>query len=132
MSENVIEFPNRNSDRTGLPVTIEEAEDRLQGVKQFYIDELATNVIEFMANRLMIGGFNVLEDSYHKEFALVIESVRSLMCASAELYHPFQDLAEKLMMDEKGDGVLTIADEVSVKFDDEKKVDVEAATEVSP
>lgn len=133
MSENVIEFPNRNPDLSGLPITMEDAEARITGVRQYYIDELATVVIENVANQLMTGGFDVLGDSCHKEFALVIESVRALMCATTGLYHPFQDLAAQVMVDALGDGVLTIANEISLKFDDEKaenEPQVEASPEV--
>jgi hypothetical protein len=117
MADNVIEFPKPDDgcELGRMPSTMDEAKARIEGVRQYYIDELTAALVEVMANQLMAGGFPILDDEYKKDFGFLIETVRSTMCTTSGLYHPFQDIAEEVMLEDE-EGRLHIADEVSVTF----------------
>lgn len=132
MDDKVISFPGAQAPRDGLPTTMEEARTRVEAVKQFYIDEVAGTVAEVLTNQVMASGFSVLDDEYRKDFAFLIESIRSMLCSASGLYHPFQDVAENVMKETDQEGVLQIAEEVSVKFLDNDKSDDEPSADASP
>ena len=112
---NVIDFPKPDDPELGrLPTSMDEAVDRIEAVRQYYIDELTASLMEMLAQQLQCGGFPVLDDPYKKDFAFLIEAVRNLMCSASGLYHPFQDVSDQVMVER--DGVLEIGDEVCVSF----------------
>lgn len=98
-SNNVIMFPPRNNKYNG-PDTIEEVDESMEMVKQFHIQETIETIVPFFFNQLSVAGFNSddEDDDILKHSAMVVEAIRSLLCAMRGIEHPLQLIAENLFV----------------------------------
>jgi hypothetical protein len=134
---NVIEFPAREvveGELTRLPTTTEEARSNVEGVRHIYINDITEVAMSTLVQQCMGAGFDVLNDEYKKDFGFLIEAIRSSLCRTIGIYHPFQDVSDNILTElDDESGTLKIADSISVKFqNDENDAEDEPEAEVSP
>ena len=74
--------------------------------------------------QLDLAGFSSFDDGSEnslKEGAFVIEAIRAILCRHYEIYHPFQDLSDKIFTLETDDvSELKVVDSLNIKF---RKID---------
>lgn len=134
---NVIQFPiTRIENEQSGPSSMEEIKVQAQNMRHVWVNEMTEVMISTLVQQMEAGGFHIMDDLHDKDFGFLIETVRSSLCKTIDLYHPFQKVAENIM-DHHPDmeGVLVIADSIAIKFDDEKNasddaVEAEASPEV--
>lgn len=129
MSDNVIQFPQRSKN----PVPKDDAEIALNMnmIKHNHINETLATIIPLLFTNIELAGFELgmsSEDEEHedeniKDGAMIVESIRSLLCKLHEMNHPFQNLSE-LMFLEDDDGGLKMADKIKIVLN--KKGDSES------
>ena len=130
--DNVIKFPSTPGGEAALqkmPNTLEEVKANVELIRHVHINEVTEVIITTMIQQMMNGGFNIMDDQHEKDFAFLIESVRSSLCKTVGIYHPFQDVSDKIMEQHaEEEGVLTIADHINVKFQNEENAIDDTAT----
>jgi hypothetical protein len=98
---NIIKFPNKGN-FTPPPPTQEEVALNVSMVKYNHINESLETIIPMLIRNLDLAGFQIIPefdddpDPNIKDVALIVESLRSLMCKYYGIQHPFQQLAENL------------------------------------
>ena len=115
-TDNVIMFPNR-----GTPpqtVTVEKTTYDVTMVKMNHINEALETIIPMLFNNITIAGFDIVpdeedDDSNLKYNALVVESIRSILCKYYDMKHPLQDVAEEFFF-HKEEGVLAVTKHLDV------------------
>ncbi len=112
-ANNVVLFPTRNNKYNG-PQTIEEVDESMDMVKQFHIQETIETIIPSLFDQLHIAGFQPDEDDDDilKHSAMVVESIRSLLCMLKGIDHPLQLIADNLFI-QTSDG-LAVSDKVKI------------------
>jgi len=114
-SNNVIEFPIKNINI----IKHEDVDINMLTVKLNHINETLALVLPLVFNNLELAGFNLEPENEDnndiniKDGTLIVESLRSLLCKYYGLYHPFQDIADNVFLD---DDDLTITDFINIKF----------------
>lgn len=126
-SNNVIEFPLNNK-----KLNIEEPDTELVDIqinlmKINHINETLNVLLPILFNNVDIAGFTVMEDESDKNInmkdtILIVESIRSLLYKLYGLYHPFQEVAEKVFDDSKD---CDIVEKLEVKFSHKEFITVE-------
>jgi hypothetical protein len=109
-------FPNR-----GTPpqtVTVEKTTYDVTMVKMNHINEALETIIPMLFNNITIAGFDIVpdeedDDSNLKDNALVVESIRSILCKYYDMKHPLQDVAEEFFF-HKEEGVLAVTKHLDV------------------
>lgn len=116
---NVITFPKEYKG----PANLEKITENLDMMKQFHIQETIANIAPIIFTQLDIAGFSFNDDETAesaeslKEGAFIVESIRSLLCRHYGIYHPFQDLSDKVFnVEDIETPSLKIVDELQVKF----------------
>lgn len=101
-SNNIITFPINNKNG----ITIEEIKENLDSVKHMHIQDTLDLISPMMFQNLEIAGFyDLINDTKSlKMCALIIESMKALLCKYYNLDHPFHKFTEELF-DEEEDGV---------------------------
>lgn len=111
-ANNVVLFPTRNNKYNG-PQTIEEVDESMDMVKQFHIQETIETIIPSLFDQLHVAGFQPDEDDdILKHSAMVVESIRSLLCMLKGIDHPLQLIADNLFI-QTSDG-LAVSDKVKI------------------
>jgi hypothetical protein len=125
-TNNIIPFPSNNilPSKTFKITTPKEAEYSVEVTKKHYIQEILNHITPIIFNHLHISGFapeNPSDQFSIKEGVFILESIKSHMYSTYGLFHPFQRLADKVLLFEgpKSD-TPTIAEKVNVDFKDEK------------
>ena len=125
-SNNVVMFPKSYNGPKEV-ITPEDIDKKIDFMKQFHIQETITTIATMVFNQLDISGFSFadeLDDNADtiKDGALIIESLRSIMCKHYGIYHPFQKLSDEIFYHDGEDpNLLKIADNLNIKL----KEDVE-------
>lgn len=112
-SNNIVLFPNKKNKYNG-PQTIEEVDESMDMVKQFHIQETIETIIPSLFDQLHVAGFQPDEDDDNilKHSAMVVESIRSLLCMLKSIDHPLQLIANNLFI-QTSDG-LAVSDKVKI------------------
>ncbi len=112
-SNNIVLFPNKKNKYNG-PQTIEEVDESMDMVKQFHIQETIETIIPSLFDQLHVAGFQPDEDDDNilKHSAMVVESIRSLLCMLKGIDHPLQLIANNLFI-QTSDG-LAVSDKVKI------------------
>jgi hypothetical protein len=109
-SDNVIMFPSRGN--PPQQVSNEKIKVDMKMVKFNHINEALETIIPMLFNNITIAGFDILpedeeEDENIKDNALIVESIRSILCKYYGLNHPLQEVAEDFFV-RKEEGVLSV------------------------
>ena len=129
MTDNIIQFPQRSKN----PVPKDDAEIQLNMnmIKHNHINETLTTIIPLLFTNIELAGFDLgmneeeedVEDVNIKDGALIVESIRSLLCKLHEMKHPFQALSEMIFLDDE-EGGLKMVDKLKIVLN--KKGDSES------
>lgn len=118
-SNNVIAFPREYKG----PVNLEQISENLDMMKHYHIQETISNIAPMIFTQLDIAGFSfdniedVESEESLKEGAFIIESIRAALCKHYGMYHPFQELSEKVfVVDDIQTPSLKIVDSLEIKF----------------
>jgi hypothetical protein len=126
MTAQIINFPVKNARVAPAPPTNEE--DVMAGVdsmKLIHVNETLMAVSQMLFERLYAAGFDFSEFKTEKELkygSFLVETLNSLLCKYYDVYHPFQDLADKIFVRDENDE-FTVVDELHMKFIDTTKSD---------
>jgi hypothetical protein len=118
MSNNVITFPRQNINKE-KSISLKEIEHNMDMMKHYHIQETIANLAPIVFNQLEIAGFDIAEDEDAdiKDGAFIVEALRSLMCKHYGIYHPFQQISEKVFSpDEQEIGALRIVDKLNLEL----------------
>jgi hypothetical protein len=132
MGDNVVYFPvgDRDPETPGmLPSTVEEMKASIQAVRHVHVNEITEVITGTLVQQMMVGGFDILDESRKKDYAFMIETVRSTLCSTLDIYHPFRAVAEQIMEETPDPAVLRIADKIAVNFQDDESNDDEPEAE---
>jgi hypothetical protein len=99
ISNNVIQFPSFIKAQDKIP-TNEVISTGINNIKVNHINETLEILIPLVFNNIDLSGFDVIGEEYNtlniKNGAMIIESIRSILCYHYGIHHPFQDLADGL------------------------------------
>ena len=87
----VLKFPHQNKK---VP-SAEELDVNIEAYKLSKVDIVADELYEDLFTKMHLFGFDTTKDSDYKDVALVVESIRSLLCKTYGVTHPLQQFAEK-------------------------------------
>ena len=121
-SNNVIMFPKQYHGPAAP--SLNEIIENTDMMKHFHIQETLNNLIPLIFTHLDIAGFEFEDEEDAtsmesiKEGAFLVEALRALMCRHYGIYHPFQDLWEKIFQydSSKTEPVLRILDKIDIEF----------------
>lgn len=95
-SNNIVKFPKKYDG----PVSIEDVQENINMFKYYHIQETIENLVPMIFNSLEISGFDVIQDEENitnlSDGALIVESIRSILCRHYGLFHPFQVISENV------------------------------------
>lgn len=117
-SNNVVVFPKKSTNAKDIK-NLEEIQYNLEMMRHYHIQETILNLAPIIFTNLDIAGFGLDEELEGdvKDGAFVIEALRSMMCKHYGIYHPFQDICDKIFCEEKEEeGVFKIVDKINIKF----------------
>jgi len=119
---NVITFPKTKQfvpDEEKV-VNDEIIQENLLSVKINHITEALLVIIPQVFNNIEIAGFDVIQDGEEasnlnmKDGAMIVESIKSLLCKYYGLYHPFQEICDNVF--EPGEDELKIVPSLHIDF----------------
>jgi hypothetical protein len=115
-TDNVILFPNRGN--PPQVVDKETAAYNIASVKINHINEALETIVPMLFNNITLAGFDIVpdeedDDSNLKDNALIVESIRSILCKYYEMKHPLQDVAEEFFF-YKEEGVLAVTKHLDI------------------
>lgn len=116
---NIIQFPSfiRATDKDSP--TKELISTGISNIKANHINETLEILIPLVFNNIDLSGFDVIgegDDSLNiKNGAMIIESIRSILCYHYGIHHPFQDLASNLF-EQNDDGEFTIKTNLTLQI----------------
>lgn len=126
MTAQIINFPVKNARTVVTPPASEE--DVMVGVdtmKLVHVNETLMAVSQMLFERLYAAGFDFSDFKTETELkygSFLVETLNSLLCKYYDVYHPFQDLADKIFVRDENDE-FTVVDELHMKFIDTSKKD---------
>lgn len=128
-TDNVIQFPNRS--KQSVPKDAAEIALNINMIKHNHINETLATIVPLLFTNIELAGFDIGMDSDEeddediniKEGALIVESIRALLCKLHGMNHPFLDLCELLFQDD-GEGGLKMVDKLKIVLN--KKGDSES------
>ena len=88
MADNIIQFP-KDKMKTP-PQSKKELDQELLNNKIAYVDDVASHYGSSVFNKLAMHGFNVDDDNFIKDYAYVIESLKSCLLNNVGVTHPIQ------------------------------------------
>lgn len=87
--DNIIPFPSQLR-----LVAIEEAE-KDEGADRKYVDEFVHELALHLLSEFHEEGFEIQTTVFDKNFGFVVETVRSMLYATYDIPHPFQEIVDK-------------------------------------
>jgi hypothetical protein len=112
----IIRFPNKDPDVVGVPQSAEEVDKNIENVQLYHISETIDAVLPLIFNTLSASGFDLTKNNEIKNGALLVESLRSVMCQCYGIDHPLQKIAEELFRKEDDDGLLSMNESLHIDF----------------
>lgn len=101
MSDNILKFPRAYN---GPEVSsAAEVEKNTKLMKHYHIQETISVLAPMIFNQLEIAGFELKDENEDdiKHGALIVEALRSIMCFSYGIDHPFQKISEQVFIPEE-------------------------------
>jgi hypothetical protein len=127
MTAQIIAFPVKNArPAPSPPVNEEGVMAGVDSMKLVHVNETLMAVSQMLFERLHAAGFDFSEFKTEKELkygSFLVETLNSLLCKYYNVYHPFQDLADKIFIKDENDE-FTVVDELHIKFIDTSKSDI--------
>jgi hypothetical protein len=96
MTDNVIAFPRGK--RGSPPQSIEETMASIEAIRTEHIEFLVDECCSFIFGRLLDEGFDLGDEAVTKHSALLVEAMKSALCASVGIKHPLQTLSDKMFL----------------------------------
>ena len=93
MADNIIQFPKEKM-RTP-PQSKKELDAELLNNKVAYVEDVASHYGSSVFNKLAMHGFNVDDDNFIKDYAYMIETLKSCLLRNVGVTHPIQNTVEK-------------------------------------
>lgn len=91
---NVIKFPKK----TELPVTDEEAKQKVLEVRTQYALDISTNILDSIVSEMINYGIKLRTDGvYQKDLAFLSESLNSTLLRYVGGKHDFHEIAERII-----------------------------------
>lgn len=90
---NVVKFPTT----TRKPVTLEEINILNTQYKLEQVDAVAEDLYEDLFIKMYNYGFDISKEPVAKDVAMVVESIKSLLCKSYGIEHPLHLAVDKLI-----------------------------------
>ena len=123
-SNNVIQFPKAyNGPKAEDEESFrEQVSTNIDMMKQYHIQETIATSTPMIFTQLEIAGFplgdpDTGELADIKDSALIIESLRSIMCKQYEIYHPFQRIADNIFApDSEEEGTFKISESINIEL----------------
>ena len=87
-----------------------------------HINETLQTLIPKLFNDITLAGFDVVpeedeEDTENlKDSAMIVESIRSLLCKYYEIKHPIQEISNSFFIEQK-DGTVTVASKLDINLE---------------
>lgn len=116
---NVIQFPRKNKH---YEPTEQKIATDLSMVKYNHINETLQTLIPKLFNDVMLAGFDVVPEDDDdienlKDSAMIVESIRSLLCKYYEIKHPIQEISESFFIQDT-DGSITITKSLNLDLEE--------------
>ena len=120
-SNNVVIFPKTYKGPRNEMADFSSIEKNIDMMRHFHIQETIANIAPMIFNQLIIAGFEFDYETPEgiKDGAMVLESLRALMCKHYEMYHPFQKIAEEIFVSEENEELeysLKIVDSIQINL----------------
>ena len=117
---NVIQFPGIN--RNPLVLQEEKIATDMNSVKLNHIHETLQILIPKLFNDISLAGFDVVpeeeDDSENiKDSAMIVESIRSLLCKYYDIKHPIQEISDSFFI-EGEDGTITVTKHLDLNLEE--------------
>lgn len=114
---NVIQFPMKNTRLT--PIDENDIANNIKLVKINHITEALTTILPMLFTNIELAGFSISleedeEDDNIKDSALIVESIRSLLCKIHFLEHPFQRLADDVFKKTENLDELSMSEKLNI------------------
>lgn len=126
MTAQIIDFPIRNARIKPTPPMDEDAVMAgVDSMKLTHVNETLAAAAQMIFERFHAAGFDFSEFKSENELkygSFLVEAMHSLLCKYYDVYHPFQDVAEKIFTRDENDE-FTIASEIQLHFVDNIKKD---------
>jgi hypothetical protein len=90
-SDNVIPFRKRVTEKVADSETPEITEKANREFLNEYVHDLALNLLSEFHEE----GFDIQSKVFDKNFGFVVESMRSMLYATYDIEHPFQEIVDK-------------------------------------
>jgi hypothetical protein len=91
--DNVIPFPTNRRLRL-VPVDSETPEDNEESDRKF-LDEFVHELALQLLSEFHEEGFDIQTKVFDKNFGFVVETIRSTLYATYDIFHPFQEIVDK-------------------------------------
>lgn len=120
---NVIQFPSRGKPVQSAP-SEQEITTNISFMKYNHINETLNTLVPMIFNNIELAGFHLIpdeddEDENIKDSALMVESIRSLLCKHYDMKHPFQKLADELFLPTE-DGGFSVSKSLNIVLENEE------------
>jgi hypothetical protein len=122
-ANNVIAFPSKKvSIPTVGPQSDAEVALNVSQVKFNHINETLSVIVPMIFSNIELAGFDFLPDDENdddpnlKDGALLVETLRSILCKYYGISHPLQCVADELFVKED-DGSFTLAETLVIDFE---------------
>lgn len=94
MTDNVIIFPSKNSDKF-FPTNMEESIDHIEQIRKDYCDEVTDDAVEAVFAVLSSYGLQVnADEAAIKNIIFMEEAIKSLLYSIKNVSHSFQEIAD--------------------------------------
>lgn len=99
--DKVILFPKGKNG--GPPQSLEEIHAKLKENKEFFSEELSQDLINFIVNEVFNAGYDLDEEDKGTavNMNLVYEAIRSVILGLDDIWHPLQDVAADLYLNDE-------------------------------
>jgi hypothetical protein len=87
--DNIIPFPSHLR-----LVPIEEAEKNEEADRK-YVDDFVHELALHLLSEFHEEGFDIQTTAFDKNFGFVVETIRSTLYATYDIFHPFQEIVDK-------------------------------------
>jgi hypothetical protein len=133
--DNILAFPESKIVRhfEEDDITREEISTRVELMHHLHIQEVVETLMPLVFSQLAVGGFDLSDEEDLKDAAFITEAIRSVLCKTKGINHPFQEIADQVFLDED-DGVFSMVESLNIKFnrgtttDEDTDTTIEEAT----